>query len=554
MYLDLIEDPWSLTDHGISLSDFADKNMVQEVDGKKDLRVVCSINAEPWFRTCSNKLPPASFPFRSHGEILRAYYLPTPCKEKQERDLKTLLGVASQTYTILQTNAVHRYTTDISEDDSDEAAVNNWINWSIRLFQEIASGQDEFGDDFSGISRRSWKSVMTHIVKDGGQEALMSLIVQLTANKKLRNALTSISKKPRKVLERVRENMKVSQIQQLDGACIREYARRPGYNVATKAGPKQKLLALNRVENTNTLENRVYLWVLNAIEILAQKYILENSIFSASKRVKDVRKFYMDASCMKKSTTLESVSANGLIHPVQPNYPLQLDHRYQEIFEAYQKLRYEQKVQDDAWEWQRVLWGCSARMIFYSLLQNTLKSAYTNFVYVKQESQQGRWLIQSNAPGPFVHAKKHRYYLIDGWDLYHSEEWLGIKELFPGAYDVGRIGCDAFLYSPSSKKLLLIWFAYGTSSESEFLDSRLNSCKKAIQGFISDLKRQRKLLSKVDGLIFASAFRYSCKEKLLFCSKNQDLCVSMILLPNKSNQIMDLLNVEVRKVIEGFLA
>ena len=52
MFLDLLEDPWTLAgEHGISLSDFADRETPVEVDGRKDLRVVCTYSKAPWFRT-----------------------------------------------------------------------------------------------------------------------------------------------------------------------------------------------------------------------------------------------------------------------------------------------------------------------------------------------------------------------------------------------------------------------------------------------------------------------------------------------------------------------
>ena len=553
MFLDLLEDPWTLAgEHGISLSDFADRETPVEVDGRKDLRVVCTYSKAPWFRTRSNKLPPASFPFRSHGEILIYYYLPTPCKEKQEGDLKTALGLGDQVYFLTQTNAVSRYAADESDDDSEEAAVNSWINWSIRLFQEITHEEDEEGDDFSGIARRSWQHVLSQVIKDGGQEAMMSLIVQLTRDRKLRNALVSISKNPRRILERVRENMKVSRIQQLDGACIREYARRPGYDTATKAGPKQELLALNRIERTDTLENRIYVWVLDTIKKFSHKYYQENKTFRSSERVRDVRKFGDDAGRMRNSPAIQDISWEGLIHPVQPNYPLQMDRRYKEVFYAYQKLRHDQKVQDDAWEWQRVLWGCTARLILYSLFQKTLPS-YSNSVYVKRESQQGRWLDRCDAPGPFLY-NKHRYYLIDCWDLYDEKEWLAENELFPGAYDIGRVGCDSILYSPKETKLLLIWFVYGTDSENDFLDNRLNSCQAAVDRFIVDLKRQRKTLEKVEGLIVASAFRYANPDELLKTVKGPNKPrVSMLLFPKQGNLLMETQKTNVKKVLGSFL-
>ena len=547
MYLDLIEDPWSLTDHTISLSDYSGSATTLEVDGRRDPRIICAQNIAPWFRTRRNLLPQASFPFRSHGEILSFYYLPTPSKEKQDTDFKISLGLLNDTYFVIQKNSIQRYSEEMS-DNSLEAEVNAWINWCIRLFLEIAEANEKNEDTFNGISRSSWGKVIRHIVRDGEEEAPMSLIVQLTNNTRLRNILLSISRNPRKILERIRQNMKISRIQQMDGACIRAYARRPGYDLATKAGAKQELLGLNRMENTDTLENKVYLWVLNTIEKFARKYIRENRQFSASERVIGVRKFASEAVSMKKATQIQSVSFESLVHPIQPNYPLQLDLRYKEVYKTYLRLRHDEKVYDDAWEWQRVLWGCSARMVLYSTFLKSLKTFYSNFIYVRNEGQQGRWLNQSDAPGPFI-LNKRSFYLVDAWDLTCPEEWLDQKELFPGAHDIGRLGCDAVFFSQTQKKILLIWFAFDTTGSNVLHSERLETCLDAIKHFQRDLKRQNKYLNSLDGLIFTSNFQADAHIEFRSLITPDNPKMYLLSVPARSYRVMEHLEANVQKII-----
>ncbi len=552
MYLDLIDDPWSLTDHAVSLSDYSDADSVMEVDGRKDPRIVCAQNIAPWFRTRRNLLPRASFPFRSHGEILSFYYLPTPSKEKQESDFKTSLGILDESYLILQKNSVRRYTDEMAE-DSLEAEVNTWINWCIRLFLEVAEASDKNDDTFNGISRRSWQKVFKHIIRDGEQEAQMSLIVQLSNNAKLRSVLASISRNPRKVLERVRQNMKVSRIQQMDGACIRAYARRPGYDTATKAGAKQELLGLNRIENTDTLENRVYLWVIDTIGKFARKYVRENRKFSTSDRVIGVRRFGSDATAMKKAPQIETVTIGGLLHPVQPNYPLQMDIRYKEVYDTYLRLRHDEKVYDDAWEWQRVLWGCSARLVLYSTFLSCFKTPYSNFIYIRGEGVQGRWLNRSDAPGPF-NLNKRSYYLIDAWDVVCAEEWLGQEELFPGAHDIGRLGCDAILFSQTLKKILLIWFSFDTSGSNELHSERMEVCQETMKRFQRDLKRQNKQLNTLDGMIFSSNFQPDSKIELCSRITPDNPKAYLLSVPARSYRVMGTLKANLQKIIEEVTA
>lgn len=61
----------------------------------------------------------------------------------------------------------------------------------------------------------------------------------------------------RKVLMRVREKVNIGRVQQVDAQCLRWLTRQPGRNAIEKAGSKQEILGVVRVENFNTLENRV---------------------------------------------------------------------------------------------------------------------------------------------------------------------------------------------------------------------------------------------------------------------------------------------------------
>ncbi|MBQ8753802.1 MAG: DUF2357 domain-containing protein [Lentisphaeria bacterium] len=546
MFTLLINDPWAMHSPCQSLSD---SNCVY-VDGRHDPRIVCEAEIQPWYRSKRNKLPRASFPFHMNGKIAAVYYLPTPSMEVHEADFQTPLGSSTENFHIIQENSVRRYTEEMPI-DSVESAVNSWINRAVRLFQELGGSQEELAEDFDGIARRTWKNVAKKVMENGEQEALMSLIVQLASDRKLRQALVSISNTPRRVLERIREEMKISRIQQLDGACIRAYARRPGLNAAAKAGPRQKLLALNRIENTNTLENRVHVWVLKTIEQFSRKYVYENAAFSASARVYEVKRFGEDAKKMRNSVSLQGVSFTELSHPVQPNYPLQLDRRYAEIFSAYKKLRHEEKTKDDAWEWQRVLWSGVSRLLFYSLLRDCCKSPYSNFIYLKKEGIQGRWMNRGDAPGPLL-WQKLRFYIIDAWDIHSPEEWLDAPELFPGAHELGQLGCDCCLYLPVSQRIMPVWFAFSTHHTPDFYKERQKSCGEALALYKTKLKKQNKALNKINGLILNSVFTDNASPELEQFSISSREMVYSLQIPYRSFSHIETLKIHIQKIMEGF--
>ena len=93
----------------------------------------------------------------------------------------------------------------------------------------------------------------------------MALIVRLSKEQPVHRALAAISTHPRRILQRYRDNMPIRRIQELDPACIRDYARRPGITAAEKAGSRQCLLAVRRREHRDTLENRVTCWVMDRL-------------------------------------------------------------------------------------------------------------------------------------------------------------------------------------------------------------------------------------------------------------------------------------------------
>ena len=147
--------------------------------------------------------------------------------------------------------------------------VDAWIDWQIWAFQELGHLPEEPGEfdapTRAAAVRRAWGAASQVWFRDGSQEARMALIVRLSREQPLHRALAAISPHPRRILQRYRDNTPISRIQELDSACIRDYARRPGVTASEKAGARQCLLAVRRREQRDTLENRVACWVMERI-------------------------------------------------------------------------------------------------------------------------------------------------------------------------------------------------------------------------------------------------------------------------------------------------
>ena len=478
MSLNITDEPWSFLDEGIPVA--AGDSVT--VGGAGSPRAVCALSSKPWYKRRNNYLPACSFPFIWGSEIKQSYCLPTNSKPKDEDEISFVMkvGVGSDSVEIVQENLIGRFTNDESPEGSKSFSVTTWINWLINSYQELAHSEDVTESEivFAGLARREWPSTTRQFLQEGADQALMSLIVRLAADRALSTTLQALSDNPRKVLSRIREELPLSRIQQLDSACIRDFARRPGHTAAEKAGPRQKLLGLNRIEDTNTLENRVTAWVLEELQKKSKTYSLENAMHSDSPRVRSVRRLGFNSRNWRFSEYFQQVKLGSLHHPVMPNYPLQLERRYKKIYEVYKQLLLDEKVHDDAWEWQRNLWACAARSILYARLTARFKERFSSFSFIRSESHQGQWVEPPVAPGP-LKAHDKLYYIFDSADV-NASEWLNQQEIFPGAHEIGMTGCDLALYCQKTNEVIFVWLYYWTGSKGGFFQ-RQQSCLEVIK-------------------------------------------------------------------------
>jgi len=538
----IIEDPWELVlSYNALLPDTE-----TTIDGGGSARAVASLNDRLHLKGCRGTLPSASFPYEQDGKELQSYYLPTYSKvcDRERDDFAIQLVINEKKYSILQCGAVGRFQNDESPTGISKQ-VTNWINWLIHSFQNLTHLDDKQAveDSFNSLTRREWTSVVKQFLQSGAEEALMSLIVKLASDRKLKGVLQSISDNPRKILNRIRENLPLNRIQQLDAACIRDYARRPGLDAAEKAGPRQRLLALNRIEDTNTLENQVTAWVMEELGIKSRTYISESKGHENSPRVRDVRRLVYNAANWRECELFQPVRSGGLNHPIMPNYPLQLDRRYHCVYEAYQELLQDRKVHDDAWAWQRSLWACLAKTILYARLTDLYSERFSSFLTIRNECDRGNWLESPVAPGPFT-IKNELCYVIDSADVPCGKKWIK-NELFKGARYIGRSGCDAIIYFPKSLKVILVWYYYWTGSDDAFFEKQ-SVCNDSVVQVERTIFEKTKSKISLNGFIIGSGMhgRY---ESSIKCFKDK---MASILLPSGSSESIGRFDIAIKMVLE----
>jgi hypothetical protein len=141
----------------------------------------------------------------------------------------------------------------------------------------------------------------------------------------------------RKVLIRHREKVSLEVVQQVDAQCLRWLSKQPGRDAVEKAGSRQRILAVVRRENYNTLENRVLKDFIIRIQFPCAEYLKRNEPrFKESDIVKQVRRLYNLCGEALHNPLIEDVS--DLKELPHPNYVLRQEWRYSKVWKAYCRI------------------------------------------------------------------------------------------------------------------------------------------------------------------------------------------------------------------------
>jgi len=489
------------------------------LDGSGSPRIVVDVGFKPPLVTLPNgqvQLPASSFPFTFGAVQAQTFHLPTDPRPRRDQDNFPLSLLASDcTAEVRQTQLVPRPAEKRPKQPDQRTpghVVDTWIDWQVWAFQELGH-LPELLDEFdaatrAAVVRRTWDAASQVWLRDGSQEARMALIVRLSKEQPVHRALAAISTHPRRILQRYRDNTPIRRIQELDPACIRDYARRPGITAAEKAGSRQCLLAVRRREQRDTLENRVTCWVMDRLGLRAAAYCSENSSFPDDEKVEPVGRFGKNAFDWRHSECLHDVA--GLRQIVsQPNYPLQFEARYQVVWKTYLRLLKEKREIDDAWAWQRVLWGETGRQLLGCFLHQNLTATAVSTPFYRTESRQGCWTESPVAPGPFQ-TRQGDCLVFDSRDLDSASgrqrmRWLE-RPPFPGAEYLGASGCDQVLLWPRLNRALLVWHFYHASlgQLEGGVQGILNRCGEAVETLSSDLRRFAQSNLRLSGLLLVA--------------------------------------------------
>jgi hypothetical protein len=160
----------------------------------------------------------------------------------------------------------------------------------------------------------------------------------------------------RRRLARTREDVPLRRVREMDPACLRVNARRPGLTLLEKAGPRQVLRAVVRVERFDTSENRVLRAACLRLQRSAQAALqgLSRERERTVPMALRLRALHRVASALVESEELKEV---GLPRAGErPSNALLGDSDYRAVWRALQMLREEDERFAEEWRaMERVL-------------------------------------------------------------------------------------------------------------------------------------------------------------------------------------------------------
>jgi hypothetical protein len=283
-----------------------------------------------------------------------------------------------------------------------EQLIDQHLNFVHRMFDTApvdpaptASWQGVLG----GVClRRLSESVEEWQNSAGTGEPQMALIVQLARD--LPDVLASVCRRPRHVLRRERQSQSLGRVREVDSGCLRWLARQPGLSVAEKAGARQRVLAIVRVESIDTLENRLVRDLLLRAMQACRRYRREHRAAATHARVRQVRVFQQ---LLRRLLKESPVADAGELGPLpQPNYVLQFDSRYRLMWDAWRQLVRQQQLEDNVWRWRHRLFAEHVRLSVMSALNDLSDPRRTHGgdVLFQREQDAGQFVDSRTACGP----------------------------------------------------------------------------------------------------------------------------------------------------------
>ena len=343
------------------------------------------------------------------------------------------------------------------------------------------------------------------------EQPRMDVIVRIA--QEFEKPLVRLAEAPRRILRRERSMTGLGSVQEIDDACLEWLVRQPGRTPVQKAGPRQEMLAVIRYESYDTLENRVLKDFLRRCRDAADLYVDQSRKYSGTERYELVARF---RDRCKGLLALEQWAGVSGLHGIpQPNYVLQHDRSYRELWKWYLQLVHRERQTDEAWRWQRRLWAEMIRLgvgaAIYELAtaeagknaEVLIEAPYEHSVWFRNEQDCGTWAAAVDWPGPLVVSRAGKPDVIVECVHSHNPRVAAChrRELLPDW--CGAVGADlAVLFCPlgghnvGRDVCLFVWAVHCATEEPS--DSRVTDQPQ--QAYQALLRLQNEL--RDDNIVF----------------------------------------------------
>ncbi len=226
--------------------------------------------------------------------------------------------------------------------------------------------------------------------EDTSDQPSMAAIVEHARH--LRTIVDRLDKTPRRILRRVHQQVPLSRVQEIDRRTMTWLIRQPGKTIAEQAGDRQRIKAVVREENFNTLENRVLMSYARLADEVARAYAPSNLGRPLRRRELDVLGY--GKRCKRLAADFNSLGVLEARPDATPNFVLQNNPNYHAIWEAWHALIRRRDVLDQLWRWQARSWEELCALALMIALQSIegAELIATSPILFRDEQQRGRWV------------------------------------------------------------------------------------------------------------------------------------------------------------------
>jgi len=226
----------------------------------------------------------------------------------------------------------------------------------------------------------------------------MDLIVRHA--RELPPVLEHLDKAPRRILRRTSRMLPLARVQEIDRKAMLWLARQPGETMAERAGDRQRVQASARDENFNTLENRVLLSYARLAGEIAHDYKRRHA-HSSSSRVQQVHAYFQ--RCRRLERDLVARSVQNARPDVTPNFVLQNNWHYNQVWIAWHQLLRRHRAIDDLWRWQARSWEELVALVTIVAAQSIpgAQPIALSPVVFRDEQDRGCWVDHVNPVAVF---------------------------------------------------------------------------------------------------------------------------------------------------------